>query len=297
MLVKLPQLDTTRLAADFSQLVRDTLTAAELAAVNLRNACEHDPDIDHVHDFIDANDLMDAALTRQGYSLRTAPQNLDTTWRRARLASYQLRRVLVACEFSGRTRDAIAAFGHDVISADLLPTEIPGRHYAGDARDIINDGWTDLISFPPCTFLCGSGAKHRANNPTRWAKTLDALAFFDDLDSARIERRATENSVGIISTLRRKPDQIIQPYEFGDDASKKTCLWLHNLPALIKDAANYVAPRLIDYRGKTVKRWSNQSPCGADSTAPGPDRWKIRSRIRPGIALAIAAQWFNPSTI
>ena len=291
-------IDTTRLAADYCAEIRKDLTAAQLAAVNLRNSCERDPQIDHANDFTDINDHMAAALRKQNESLLDADRESVAAARHAaRAAHYQLRRVLVACEFSGRVRDNIAALGHDVVSCDLLESETPGKHYTGDVRDILNDGYSDLISFPPCRYLCGSGAKHRANNPTRWAKTIAALDFFDDLDSARIERRATENSVGIISTLRRKPDQIVQLYEFGDDASKRTCLWLHNLPKLIKDPAQLIAPRLIEYRGKICKRWANQSPCGADATAPGPDRWKIRSRLRPGLAKALAAQWFNPLTI
>lgn len=290
-------IDHVRLAADFCESVRATLTVSQLAAVNLRNADETDPDVDHVHDFIDANDCMANALTKQGESFMTAPQTINTTWRRARLANYQLRRVLVACEFSGVLRDRIAAHGHDVISCDTLETESPGRHYCGDVRNILYDGWTDLLSFPPCRYLCGSGAKHRKNNPARWVKSMAALDFFDDLDTAPIERRCTENSVGMISTLRRKPDQIIQPYHYGDDASKRTCLWLHNLPKLIDDAVNHIAPRIIDYRGKLVNRWANQSPCGADSTPPSADRWKIRSRTKPGVADAITAQWFDPLAI
>lgn len=290
-------LDHDRLAADYCAAVRTQLTAAELAAVNLRNSAEPDPAVDHLHDFIDGNDCMDHALSLQGTSLIESGPEIDGTWQRCRAHNYQLRRVLVACEFSGIVRDRIAQHGHDVISCDTLPTESPGKHYQGDVRDILYDGWTDLLSFPPCTYLCGSGAKHRKNNPERWAKTCAALDFFDDLDTAPIDRRCTENSVGIISTLRRKPDQIIQPYEFGDDASKRTCLWLHKFAKLIKNPAQYIAPRIIQYRGKPAKRWANQSPCGADATAPGPDRWKIRSRTKPGIADAIAAQWFNPLTI
>lgn len=292
-------IDHTRLAADYSEFVRTALTAAQLAAVNLRNSTKLHPHVDHVHDFIDANDCIDAALRRQGYSLADYPPSIDLgdTMTRASKANFQLRRVLIACEFSGISRDAIAAYGHDAISCDLLPTESPGKHYIGDARDILNDGYSDLLSYPPCTYLAGSGAKHRANNSERWTKTLDALRFVDDLFAAPVERSMLENSVGLISTLRRKPDQIIQPYEFGDDHSKRTCLWLDNLPLLIKDPAQYIAPRIIEYRGKLVKRWANQSPCGADKTAPGPDRWKIRSRLKLGIAKAFAAQWFNPLTI
>jgi hypothetical protein len=288
-------IDYDRLAADFSESIRSHLTAAQLAAVNLRNSAETDPHVDHVHDFIDANDCMYDALEKQGLTF-TDVDNLDTTWRRARLANYQLRRVLVSCEFSGIVRDRIAAYGHDVISCDILPTENPGKHYVGDVRDILYDGWTDLISFPPCTYLCGSGAKHRVNNPERWAKSMAALDFFDIHDTAPVERKCTENSVGLISTLRRKSDQIIQPYNFGNDASKRTCLWLHKLKKLVADPSQYIAPRIIEYRGKLVKRWANQSPCGADKTAPGPDRWKIRSRTHTGPADAMAAQWFNPLT-
>ena len=287
-------IDHCRLAADYSEFVRTALTAAQLAAVNLRNSAKLHPHDDHVHDFIDANDCIDAALRRQGYSLMDCPDDIGATMTRASAANFQLRRVLIACEFSGISRDAIAAFGHDVTSCDLLPTESPGKHYIGDARDILNDGWSDLLSYPPCRYLAGSGAKHRANNPARWLKSQDALQLVDDFMAAPVERSMLENSVGLISTLRRKPAQIIQPYEFGEDHSKRTCLWLDNLPLLIKDPAQFIAPRIIEYRGKLVKRWANQSPCGADKTAPGPDRWKIRSQLKLGIAKAFAAQWFNP---
>jgi len=295
--VKQFSIDHARLQADFCQLVRQHLTAAELAAVNLRNSCERNPDRDHLHDFVDANEIMQIALQRQNLTPLDAVQFIGSTWQRCRDTCYQLRRVLVACEFSGAVRDAIAQYGHDVISCDILPTESPGKHYQGDVRDILNDGWTDMLSFPDCTYLCGSGAKHRKNNPTRWKKTIAALDFVRDLMAAPMDRQMLENSVGMISTKIRKPEQYIQPYQFGHDHSKKTCLWLDNLPPLEIDPADYVPPHIIEYRGKPAKRWSNQSPCGADKTAPGPNRWKIRAATFPNIARAFAAQWFNPVTI
>jgi hypothetical protein len=298
-------IDHTRLAADFCESIRKHLTTAQLAAVNLRNAAETDPAIDHVHDFIgDANECMYDALQKQ-HATFIDVDNLDTTWRRARLANYQLRRVLVACEFSRIVSDRIAAYGHSVISCDIIPAESPGHHYIGDVRDIVNDGWTDMLAFPPCTFLCNSGVKHLVRNgqridPARWQSMQEGAEFFRDLGAASIERIARENSIMhkyAVDIIGRRQDQIIQPHEFGNDASKQTCLWLNGLPVLLKDAAQYIAPRMVMWRGKLRKRWANQSPCGADSTPPSVDRWKIRSRTHAGIADAFAAQWFNPLEI
>lgn len=292
------QLDCTKLAADFCRLVRAELTPAELADVQANNLLPEYADCDALHDYLDANDIMAEALALQGATLADHTEEVNRTWQRCREARYQVRTVLVSCEFSGIVRNAVSQYGHYAVSADILPTESPGRHYTGDVRRILGNGWSDILSFPPCTYLCGSGAKHRVNNPERWAKSRDALQFVQDHMDAPCDRSMLENSVGLISTEIRKPDQIIQPYEFGNDASKRTCLWLKNLQKLVTDPADYVTPRLVEYKGKLVKRWANQSPCGADKTAPGPDRWKIRSRTYPGIAIkGFAAQWFNPATI
>lgn len=194
-------------------------------------------------------------------------------------------KVLVACEYSGRVRDAFLAFGHDAVSCDLLPTDSPGPHYQGDVFDIINDGWDLMVAHPPCTYLSVSGM-HWTTRGLRDPKlTEDALEFVQKLLDAPIDRIALENPISVISSRIRKPDQIIMPYQFGHDASKKTCLWLKNLPLLAP--TNMVEPRIIN--GK--KRWGNQTDSGQNKLAPSADRWKIRSETYQGIASAMAQQW------
>ena len=194
-------------------------------------------------------------------------------------------RILVACEYSGVVRDAFLARGHNAISCDLLPTETPGPHYQGDVRDILYDGWDLMVAHPPCTYLSVSGMHWTARGLRDPQLTEDALAFVRLLMDAPVERIALENPVSVISSRIRKPDQTIHPYMFGHDASKKTCLWLKNLPKL--KTTDYVQPRIIN--GKL--RWSNQTDSGQNRLAPSPDRWKDRSRTYEGIAAAMAAQW------
>ena len=194
-------------------------------------------------------------------------------------------RVLIACEYSGAVRDAFAAQGHEAMSCDLLPTEVSGPHYEGDVFDIIDDGWDLMIAHPPCTYLCSSGLHWNKRRPARAKMTEQALEFVQRLLDAPIDRIALENPVGCISTRIRKYDQAIQPWMFGDDASKKTCLWLKNLPHL--KATDIVEPRIVD--GK--KRWANQTDSGQNKLGPSEDRWKIRSATYPGIAAAMALQW------
>jgi len=196
-------------------------------------------------------------------------------------------RVLIACEYSGVVRDAFLDRGHYAMSCDLLDCESlqSGDHYRGDVRDILDNGWDLMIAHPPCTYLCSSGLHWNKRIPGRQTLTDEALTFIRLLLDAPIERIALENPVGCISTQIRKPDQIIQPYEFGDDASKQTCLWLKNLPALISTGT--VEPRIID--GK--KRWGNQTDSGQNKLPPSADRWKIRSTTYAGIAKAMADQW------
>lgn len=196
-------------------------------------------------------------------------------------------RVLVACEYSGAVRDAFIAKGHEALSCDLLPTDVPGPHYQGDVMDIINDGWDLMVAHPPCTYLSVSGM-HWTTRGLRDPKlTEDALEFVRKLLSAPIEKIALENPVSVISSRIRKPDQIITPYQFGHDASKKTCLWLKNLPLL--QPTNMIEPRIVG--GK--KRWGNQTDSGQNKLAPSDDRWKIRSATYKGIAEAMASQWGN----
>jgi site-specific DNA-cytosine methylase len=179
-------------------------------------------------------------------------------------------RVLVACEFSGIVRDAFRKRGHDATSCDLLPTDVSGSHYQGDVADILNDGWDLMIAHPPCTHLAVSGARWFKDKQQEQA---DALDFVRLLLDAPIPMIALENPVSVISTRIRKPDQIIQPWQFGHGETKKTCLWLKNLPPL--------KPTDI-VEGRKGRVWRE---------APSPDRWKKRSITYQGIADAMAAQW------
>lgn len=191
-------------------------------------------------------------------------------------------RVLVACEYSGRVRDAFITKGHDAVSCDLLPTDAPGPHYQGDVRDLLSEQWDLLIAFPPCTYLCSSGLHWNKRVPSRAAQTQDALDFVRLLLNAPIERIALENPVGCISTNVRKPDQVIQPWQFGHPESKTTCLWLKGLPPL-------VPTKVLDKPASG--RWENQTASGQNRLGPSEDRWKLRSLTYPGIAKAMADQW------
>ena len=180
--------------------------------------------------------------------------------------------MLVACEYSGRVRDAFLACGHDAMSCDLLPTDVPGPHYQGDVFDIVGDNWDMMIAHPPCTDLAVSGARHFA------AKIADgrqqrALDFVRALLEAPIERIALENPISVISSKIRKPDQIVQPWQFGHGETKATCLWLKGLPKLIPT-------NIVEGREARVHRMP-----------PSADRWKKRSETYLGIAKAMADQW------
>jgi site-specific DNA-cytosine methylase len=194
-------------------------------------------------------------------------------------------KVLIACEFSGTVRDAFRALGHEAVSCDLLPTLKPGSHYEGDVRDILNANWDLMIAHPPCTYLSSSGLHWNKRKPERAALTEEAIAFVKLLAEAPIPKIVIENPVGCLSTRWRKPDQIIQPYDFGEDASKATCLWLKGLPKLYK--TGYFPPRL----GMGKLRWGNQTDSGQNKLGPSPDRWAKRSFTYPGIAKAMAEQW------
>lgn len=203
-------------------------------------------------------------------------------------------KVLIACEFSGTVRDAFIAAGHDTMSCDLLPTIKPGPHYQGDVRDVLNDGWDLMIAHPPCTHLSSSGL-HWNKNPKSerfgGAQTEEALDFVRLLLDAPIERIALENPIGCISTRIRDSDQTVQPWMFGEDASKGTCFWLKNVPPLKLDESLYFPPRIVIHNGKWVMRWSNQTDSGQNKLAPSEDRWAIRSLTYPGIAKAMVRQW------
>tara|TARA_R110000868_G_scaffold106352_2_gene291742 strand:- start:165 stop:779 length:615 start_codon:yes stop_codon:yes gene_type:complete len=195
-------------------------------------------------------------------------------------------RVLVACEYSGAVRDAFIRAGHYAASCDILPSESPlGDHYQCDVLTILDHDWDLMIAHPPCTFLCASGLHWNKRRPERAQQTEAALDFVRQLLDAPIDRIALENPIGCISTRIRKPDQTIQPHQFGHDASKATCLWLKGLPLLTRTKP--IAPRLVNGR----KRWGNQTDSGQNKLPPSADRWKIRSETYQGIADAMANQW------
>jgi hypothetical protein len=194
-------------------------------------------------------------------------------------------KILVACEFSGVVRDAFIARGHEAMSCDLIPTESPGPHYEGDVRDVLGNGWDLMIAHPPCTYLSSSGMHWTRRGKRHQSLTDEAIDFVKILMKAPVKHMALENPVGVISTLIRKPDQIVQPWMFGHDASKATCLWLRNLPPL--EPTGIVKPRMVN--GK--KRWANQTDSGQNKLSPSDDRWKKRSATYPLIAKAMADQW------
>jgi site-specific DNA-cytosine methylase len=180
-------------------------------------------------------------------------------------------KVLIACEFSGIVREAFRARGHDAWSCDLLPTDIPGQHIQDDVLNHL-DGWDLIIGHPPCDNLAVSGARWFPEKRADGRQDASAR-FFMTVAGAACDRVALENPVGIMSRLFRKPDQIIQPWQFGHGETKATCLWLKNLPKLIP--TNIVSGR--------------EPRC--HHASPRPDRWKIRSRTYQGIADAMAKQW------
>lgn len=182
-------------------------------------------------------------------------------------------RVLVACEFSGTVREYFLEKGHDTLSCDLLPTEIPGPHYQGDVRDVLYDGWDLMIAFPPCTHLSSSGARWFSK---KQEQQQDALAFVRLLLEAPINKIALENPIGVISTHITKPTQVIQPWMFGHPEKKATCLWLRNLPKL--QSTIIIIPE--------SKRTQRIHMMGETK-----GRAKERSITYKGIAHAMAEQW------
>lgn len=181
-------------------------------------------------------------------------------------------KVLIACEYSGAVRDAFRALGHDAISCDLLPTDAPGPHYQGDVRDLLDYPFDLLIAHPPCTHLSVSGARHFEEKRLDGRQQASA-SFFLNLARASIQHVAIENPVCVMSSLWRKPDQVIQPWQFGHGETKATCLWLKNLPPLKPTA-------VVEGREQRIHKMP-----------PSPDRWKERSKTFPGIAAAMAEQW------
>lgn len=189
-------------------------------------------------------------------------------------------RVLVACEFSGAVRDAFTARGHDAWSCDLLPTESPGKHIVGDARELLGDGWDMLIAHPPCTYLANSGVRwlvsKAGRNEQRWAQMEQGAELFRAFLSAPIPRVVVENPIihkHARTLIGRAHNQVVQPWQHGHGETKATCLWLRGVPPL--KPTNVV-------EGRTPR---------VHFAAPGPQRWKLRSATLPGIAAAMASQW------
>jgi hypothetical protein len=194
-------------------------------------------------------------------------------------------KVLVACEFSGVVREAFAAKGHDAWSCDLLPTEIPSeKHIQGDVLKVLDCGWDLMIAHPPCTYLANSGVQHLERDWSRHGKLKDSREFFIALLKAKIRRIAIENPIPHKYADLPKYSQIIQPYQFGHEVQKKTCLWLKNLPRLKSVELVSKGECYIGRDGKSNgSKWYQLSP--------SKDRWKIRSRTFQGIANAMAEQW------
>ena len=184
-------------------------------------------------------------------------------------------KILIACEYSGTVREAFSKLGHDAWSCDILETEIPGNHLQCDVREILGEGWDMMIAHPPCTHLAVSGARWFKDKKVEQAEALEFVRLLLD---APIQRIALENPISIISSHIRKPDQIIQPWQFGHGETKATCLWLQNLPKL-------QPTNIVECREQRI--WK---------MPPGENRWKERSRTFEGIAQAMANQWGNVPT-
>jgi hypothetical protein len=211
-------------------------------------------------------------------------------------------RVLIACEYSGRVRDAFIKKGHDAISCDLLPTESPGPHYQGNVSDVLYDGWDMMIAFPPCTYLTVSGAswfyhpedknlsteKRRPHPlyPNRRCDQYNAVDFFMKLYLSPIKKIAIENPIGIMNTILHRPTQIIRPFQFGENSTKATCLWLKKTPPLM--STNIIKTEIHTTRiGKKYDKWWFESSLISDLK----ERQKFRSLTFQGIADAMAEQW------
>jgi hypothetical protein len=218
-------------------------------------------------------------------------------------------RILIGCEKSGRVRDAFIRRGWNAWSCDTEASWTNGPHIRGDVMDVMHWGWDAAIFHPECTKLTVAAAwcmyhpddkdlpyserRPHPDFPDRRREQDEAADFFMACINAPIPLIAVENSVGVMSTRYRKPDQIIQPYEFGDDASKKTCLWLRGLPKLVIDPAKRFPGRLVvdPNTGKSVERWSNQTDSGQNRLGPSEDRSAKRAETYPGIADAMAINW------
>lgn len=209
-------------------------------------------------------------------------------------------KIIIGCEYSGTVRDEFLKRGHEVISCDILPTEKPGPHFQGDIFELLQSSWgldLDLfIAHPPCTRLCNSGVlrlykggkKANGIDPVKWREMEEGAAFFKALYNWPSKGFVGENPVPhsyAVERIGAKYSQTIQPYEFGEDASKKTCLWLKNVP-LLKKTSRYPG-RIVN--GREV--WSNQTDSGQNNLGPSDDRAKLRAKTYDGIARAMAEQW------
>lgn len=197
-------------------------------------------------------------------------------------------RVLVACEFSGRVRDAFIKRGHGAVSCDLLPSDTPGTHYQGDIFDILDSRWDLMIAHPPCTYLSYVANRHW-NKPGRKEKRNEAMEFFMALINAPIDKICVENPVGLPNTIYRKPNQIIHPYYFGEPFQKRTCLWLKNLPKLEYEKTIIEKPKPLYYcQGKKCK---GKAIHWVEGIKGKKERSKARSKTFQGIANAMVDQW------
>lgn len=196
-------------------------------------------------------------------------------------------KVLIACEFSGTVREAFRKLGHDAWSCDLEPTDTPGNHYQGDVLDILKEGWDLMIAHPPCTHLAVSGARH-FEQKRKDGRQKQGIDFFMEMINAPIPKIAVENPVGIMSSLYRKPNQIIEPYEYGYECTKKTCLWLKDLPLLKPTNIVGKGDIWVAKSGKRMSQWYYDSSC-----LPPKQREKMRNKTFQGIADAMAQQWGN----
>lgn len=205
-------------------------------------------------------------------------------------------RWLIACERSGVVRRAFRAAGLDAWSNDLESAEDGSPfHIIGDAREVCRQGnWGAMICHPECRYLCGSGLHWNARRPGRAALTEEAVTFALDLWAAPIDIVCLENSVGLLSSRLREPDEVIQPYDFGEDASKATALWLRGLP-ILAPTKRFTGRFVHNSKGRFVERWSNQTDSGQNRLAPSETRSMDRARFYPGIAAAMAAQWTKPA--
>jgi len=199
-------------------------------------------------------------------------------------------RVLVACEYSGVVRDAFLAAGHDAMSCDLLPTDVPGPHYTGNVFDVIGNGWDLLIAHPPCTYLSNSGVRWLATDITRWPHLIEGAVFFRNILNADIPRVAVENPIMhhyASDIIGARQTQIVQPWMFGHPEQKATGLWLRGLSPLTP--TNDVKAHMMTLTTAERNR--------VHYASPGPDRWKLRSTTYAGIAAAMAAQWGAPDLL